>query len=97
MSKPKSGKNYVSKGQRPCVSKKVRNAMRQDRFDVPGKWIELKNQWAKGRNPWLTVSNPNKGDTRARLIKVRANDHWGDPKKKNQRHVMKSMFVGGVE
>ena len=38
--------------------------------------------WRKGQNPWLTIQNPNDKETNKRMIRVRANEHWGNPNAK---------------
>lgn len=98
MSKPKGQrKQYISNGERQSVNQKVLNAMRKA-ISSADKWLELKRQWERGNNPWLTIANPNKAETNKRFIKVRANDHWGSPKSHfNQKFIMKSMMLGGAD
>jgi len=45
------------------------------------KLINLREVWLDGKNPWVTIDNPNNLETRARKIKIRAKDLWGDPRK----------------
>lgn len=42
--------------------------------------------WRKKQNPWITVENTNKGETNKKFIKVRANDYWGNPEPKKDKH-----------
>lgn len=81
MAKGKSRREtYVSKGKHSNVASGTRTAMRKS---VSGaeRLMNKKRAWAAGKNPWLTIANPNKGETNRQFIRVRANEHWGNPKK----------------
>jgi hypothetical protein len=41
--------------------------------------------YLKGRNPWLTVPNPNTNETNKKFIRVKAEDLWGNPKNRSYR------------
>lgn len=81
MGKSKGGKSsgYVSAGVNSNVKKSTLRAMRET-TTVTEKWLNKKKAWAQGKNPWLTVENPDKGATNMKFIRVRANNHWGSPK-----------------
>lgn len=57
--------------------------------DVLTKTMNIQNAYWKGQNPWVTVDNPNRDNTKERKIRVRANELWGDPKaREKQRFIM---------
>ena len=75
-----SNEKYTSKGQHSNVSSGTRTAMRKS-VSQADRLLNLKKAWRKGLNPWITISNPNKAETNRKFIRVRTNEHWGDPKK----------------
>lgn len=80
MSKPKSGKSsYTSKGIHSNVSNVTLRDMKQARYKGD-KLLNIFAAYLKGKNPWITIENPNKAETNKRFIKVRTNDHYGNPK-----------------
>lgn len=81
MGKKVCRKTYSSYGQRPNVSKDI---LKETAREVSGfqKALHIVNAWKKLKNPWVTISNPNKNETNKRFIKVRANSYYGDPKAK---------------
>lgn len=86
MSKPKGSKSqYISKGERKNRTKGINLKGFATEAD---RWNNLKDAWAQGRNPWLTIENPNKEQTNKRMVRVQANQHWGNPRKV-QGYVMK--------
>jgi len=78
--KKSKGTHYVSKGERPNVNKKTRNAIRNDTTLLQTA-ANKRNAWLKGKNVVLTIENPNKNETNKRFIRVNAKDVWGSPKK----------------
>ena len=38
-----------------------------------------------GRNPWVTIANPNDKQTNAKYIRVKAEELWGSPKNRGYR------------
>jgi len=81
MGKKSSGTSYTSKGERPNLSRKTKNAMRRDYLEN-GQLERLNNQikaWKKMKNVMLTVPNPNKHETNKRFIRVSAREYWGNP------------------
>jgi len=69
-SKP-SGKQYVSKGERPTVNKKTRNAIRSEYLQSPDRWLNQQKALMQGKDIVLTMPNPDRNNTRARFIKVK--------------------------
>lgn len=84
MGSKSKGKHYTSKGERNSVNKTVLNSIRRER-DPAEKWINIQKAWLKGQNPWITVANPNKEETKKKFIRVRANDVLGNPKEREQK------------
>jgi hypothetical protein len=81
MANKSSGKKYTSQGERCSVSLATRKAMRRER--TPAKHQEnIIKAWRAGTNPWVTIDNPDKNRTDKRQIRVRANELFGDPKKR---------------
>lgn len=81
MGKKSSGTSYTSKGERPNLSRKTKNAMRRDYLENC-QLERLNNQmsaWKKMKNVMLTVPNPNKNETNKRFIRVSAREFWGNP------------------
>ena len=81
MGKKSSGTSYTSKGERPNLSRKTKNAMRRDYLENC-QLDRLNNQmsaWKKMKNVMLTVPNPNKNETNKRFIRVSAREFWGNP------------------
>jgi len=76
-------KGEVSAGIHSNVKKSTLRDMRAQRTVIQ-KWLDLKAAWQKGKNPWLTIENPDKSETNKKFIRVRANEHWGSYKAKNQ-------------
>ena len=63
-------KKYVSKGQRPNVTKKISNSMRSDYLQSSERTMNQLRAMRKGKRTLVTIPNPNKNDTRARFIKI---------------------------
>lgn len=79
MGKKRLRKKVVSKGIHGSIRSAVATAARASRDAVT--LVGMKSRaWKLGQNPWLTVANPNKGETNKLFIRVRANDYWGSPK-----------------
>lgn len=87
MAKKASGKTYTSKGQHSNVSRKTLNSIRGD--DAARLRAQnVQDAYLKGKNPWLTIENPNKAETAKKFIRVRANDVMKHPKER-----AKTMFI----
>lgn len=74
MGKKASGKQYTSKGER-VSSMSTRSSEPADRT------VNIQKAYWSGKNPWVTIDNPNKNATNKTKIRVRANDLWGMPNK----------------
>ena len=84
MGKKSSGNTYQSKGERPNVKRNILNAVRRD--VTPSQKMEhIMTAYLKGRNPWLTVPNPNTNETNKKFIRVKSEDLWGNPKHRGFR------------
>jgi hypothetical protein len=81
-------KGFISQGIHRNVNKKTLNAMRADRT-AADKLINIQKAWLKGKNPWMTIANPNKEQTNKRFIRVRMNDMMGGTARDRE----KRMFV----
>lgn len=77
--KKSSGTHYVSKGERRSVYGGV-SSVRKSKTTLE-RTLNKVNAWLAGKNPWITYENPNKLETNKRFIKVKSNNHWGNPKK----------------
>ena len=78
MGKKRTRKTVVSKGQRRNIVAGVKE-VRQERSEGEKSFNKLK-AWRKGQNPWITVPGPS---TKCRLIKVKSNTVWGNPKNRS--------------
>ena len=81
--KKSSGKNYTSKGERPNVTRSVLNALRREYIQSDMRRNNQAIAWRKGKNVMLTVQNPDKKNTKERMIRVPAIDVWGFPRQAN--------------
>jgi len=81
--KKSSGKNYTSKGERPNVTRSVLNALRREYIQSGMRRNNQAIAWRKGKNVVLTVPNPDKKNTKQRMIRVPAIDVWGFPRQAN--------------
>ena len=83
MGKKSSGKHYVSKGERPNVTRSVLNALRREYLTSDARLNNQVKAWRRGKNVMLTVKNPDKKNTKERMIRVSAIDVWGFPRQAN--------------
>lgn len=84
MGKKRKRAKYISKGQGSSHDHSITKAIRRDRSPLD-KLAFKSAAWLKGHNPWLTIDNPNcdgRVNTNKRWVRIRANDYWGDPRKK---------------
>lgn len=79
MGKKSSGKTYTSKGQHSNVSRGTLTAMKRS-VDGGTREMNKLEAYLKGKNPWITIRNKDKTQTNRLFIRVRANDHYGNPK-----------------
>ena len=80
--KKSSGKHYVSKGERPNVTRSVLNAIRREYLKSDARLNNQIKAWRAGKNVVL-VKNPDKKNTKERMIRVPAIDVWGFPRNAN--------------
>ena len=92
MAKKASGKNYISQGKHSNVARGTLQAMRKDSRERGEKEINIQSAWLKGKNPWVTISNPNKEQKDRLFIRVKSNDIWGSPKERFK----KAFVMGGA-
>jgi hypothetical protein len=83
MAKKSSGKHYVSKGERPSVTRWVVNALRREYKQSDARLNNQVKAWRAGKNVMLTVQNPDKKNTKERMIRVPAIEVWGFPRQAN--------------
>lgn len=83
MAKKSSGKNYTSKGERPNVTRWVVNAIRREYKQSGMRRNNQTKAWRAGKNVMLTVPNPDKKNTKERMIRVPAIEVWGFPRQAN--------------
>lgn len=76
MGKKKTRSKYTSKGNTPSVSRKTLNGMRKERNS--NSLINKIDAWAKGKNTWFTIENPNKNETNRKFIRIRGSEYMGD-------------------
>lgn len=90
MGKKRIRKVYTSKGIHSAVSNATTRAVRlvKPAFD---KALDVVKAWKIGKNPWVTIKNPDARQTNMPFIKVRANTYYGDHKKSA------NLFKGGGE
>lgn len=87
MAKKRQRQKQVSKGithQNPSrFGKRIQKALR---LEYVGSEAEMNNKvkaWRAGKNVMLTVQNPDKNNTKERMICVPAIDVWGFPRQAN--------------
>jgi len=83
--KRSSGKHYTSKGERPNVSRWVLNSLRRDYVGSNAELVNKVRAWRAGKNVMLTIQNPDKKNTKERMIRLPAIDVWGYPRQANLR------------
>lgn len=76
MGKKKIRSAATSKGERRNCVAGVKE-VRRDRSPLE-KAANILKAWRAGKNPWVTVPGPS---SNKRFIRVRANEHYGNPKK----------------
>lgn len=83
MAKGKGGKSkgFVSQGLHPNVSRDTLKGMKRNVSSADKQLNKINAYWA-GKNPWITMENPNKEQTNKRFIRVKANTLWGTPKER---------------
>lgn len=76
MGKKRSRTKKISKGQRPSMSSSILSAARSI---MPGgsDLIKKVEAWREGKNPWITVENPDKQATNRQFIRMKADRYFG--------------------
>ena len=80
MGKKRSRDSQTSKGERVSVNKKLRNAARSEYLQSRDRHFNQVMAYKKGKNVVLTVPNPDKNNTKERMIRVNAKDYWRSSK-----------------
>jgi len=88
-SKGEKSSGNVSKGIHRNVARSVVRATRAAR---PGyeKMANIMDAYWKGKNPWITIENPNKEETNKRFIRVKSETLYGSPKSRGTYTIPKS-------
>jgi len=83
MAKGKGGKSkgFISQGLHSNVARDTLKGMKRDRTGAEKEMYKVNAYWA-GKNPWITIANPNPNETNKRFIRVKANTLWGTPKER---------------
>lgn len=79
--------SYTSKGIHSTADRGLLNSVRAERSKVDVA-LNLIEAHKAGRNPWITIDNPNTKETAKRRIRIKANDLWGSPKDKSREYVL---------
>lgn len=79
MGKKKHRKSLTSKGSHSTVRRALVRDTNADRPVIDGISHKL-TAWRAGKNPWLTIANPDKSATNRRFIRVRADEYYGSPR-----------------
>lgn len=74
----------VSNGDRPNVNKKLLNGIKNDQLPAE-KMLNIQKAWLNGKNPWMTIDNPNKEQTNKKKIRVKMNDIMGSAKERAKK------------
>jgi hypothetical protein len=83
-------KGFISQGKHSNVASSTLNGMRAERSGAD-KMLNKQRAWLEGKNPWLTIENPNKEQTNKKFIRVRMNDLMGGSAKEREKfnYIMK--------
>lgn len=75
-------KESASKGERPSVNKKIRNAMRRDTVASGDRLMNQLKAHKAGKKTVVTIENPNKNETNKRYIKVDGKHYFRNDEKR---------------
>lgn len=75
--KKASGKVYTSKGERPNCNQKFTNMVKNSKSYLENTLNKME-AFAKGKNVWFTVPNPNPNETNKRFIRIKGRELYGD-------------------
>jgi len=78
-------KGFISKGERPNISRSIQKATRLAYLNTQARVNNQVKAWRAGKNVVLTIENPDKKNTKERMIRVPAIDVWGFPRNSNLR------------
>jgi hypothetical protein len=73
-------KSKTSKGIHSNVAKSTIKLVKRNRCPIEHN-LQLVKAWRAGRNPWITIANPNKNQTNKQFIRVEANKERGNYKR----------------
>lgn len=79
MGKKKHRSKLTSKGAHSTVRRSLVVATNAARSALD-LWSNKTAAWREGKNPWLTIENPDKSATNRRHIRVRADEYLGSPR-----------------
>jgi hypothetical protein len=82
MGKKKSRAKYTSQGTGKSVSSARTSETKKAFNTVLDRALNVQRAYAEGRNPMITIPNPNPLETNRQFIRVPAKSVYGDPKKR---------------
>lgn len=97
MAKGKGGKSKgaISAGKHSNVSSATKRLVRDGRSGAD-KMLNLQREHKRGKNPWVTIENPDREQTNKRFIRVKSNELWGNPKN-TRSYCVPSLIVKGAD
>ena len=72
---------YVSKGQRPNVSKATRKAMRREKVGSLEQLLNKIEAWKQGKRVYITIPNRSPKETNKPFVRVLMKEEWGTYKR----------------
>jgi len=85
MGKKRSRAHQVSKGERDSVNRSLLKDVRRTYMQSDARITNQVRAWRAGKNVMITIPNPDKKNTKERMIRVPAIDVWGFPRTANLR------------
>lgn len=85
MGKKRSRAHQVSKGERDSVNRSLLKDVRRTYMQSDARITNQVKAWRAGKNVMITIPNPDKKNTKERMIRVPAIDVWGFPRTANLR------------
>ena len=80
MGKKRSRAHQVSKGERDSVNRNLIKDVRRTYMQTDARTVNQVKAWRAHKNVMLTIPNPDKKNTKERMIRVPAIDVWGYPR-----------------
>ncbi len=71
---------YISNGERSSVNKSLRKALRLEYLQSDSRLANQQAAWQAGKPVMLTIPNPDKKNTKERMIRIPAISRWGYPR-----------------